>query len=164
MRKAISLCLAVLTAACRDLSQIGRGLYSAVVQGSNAPPSAERDGIRARGATFVRELPNTRLVIVPVVVVGRGERYDTRGAVRLAEELRNRGISKVRVDSTPLRIPIIRHPNQLFIFWTRFKAFAAHEAEHPRTDTDHVLLIDVMGAPEHGMVGAVHVIDRKSVV
>jgi hypothetical protein len=105
----------------------------------------------------VQELPNTRLVIVPFVVVGRGEGYDTLGAVQLAEELRIRGISEVRVDSIPLRVPVIRHPNQLFIFWTRFKALAAYQAEHPRTDADHVLLIDVMGAPERGVVGAVYV-------
>lgn len=147
---------AVLFSACAQGCALAEGLYSAVVHNSGAPSRVERDQIEQREAELLRELPRRRVVILPVAVLGRDTRFDTGAAAAIAEGLRRNGISGAAAATTEVSLPFKPQPNEAAIFWSRFKALAAHVSSHPQTDTDYVLLVDVFGAPEGGTVGAVH--------
>lgn len=147
---------AILFSACAQGCALAEGLYSAVVHNSGAPSRAERDQIDQREAELLRELPRRRMVVLPVAVLGRGTRFDTSTAMAIADGLRRNGISGAVPATTEVRLPFQPQPNEAAIFWSRFKALAAHVASHPRTDADYVLLVDVFGAPDDGSVGAVH--------
>jgi hypothetical protein len=136
---------------------IVKALYIAVVHNSGAPPRAERDRIDVRADSFVRALSHTRVAVVPVAVLGRHVRTDTGAAAAVASALRSRGLRGVAGDTTPITLPFEPQPNEAAIFWSRFKALGAWVSERPRPDADYVMLVDVLGAPERGSIGAVHV-------
>jgi hypothetical protein len=145
--------LSVLASGC----SIVRALYIAVVHNSGAPPREELARIDERERELLGTLPSKRVLILPVVILGRTVRYDTATSVAIAAQLRanERGIALAGTDS--LVLPFEPQPNELAILWSRFHALAASVSDRPRTDVDYVVLVDVLGAPDHGSVGAVHV-------
>ena len=158
MRPIIALApLSLLMSACAQGCAIAKGLYVAVVHDSGAPPREERARIDAREAEMLRELSRRRLVVLPVAVLGRSPtRYDTAAAEAIARRLRAEGFSLTTADSAGPSLPFEPQVNEAAIFWARFHALAGEIAAHPRRDADYVLLVDVFGAPERGLVGAVH--------
>ncbi len=157
MRRTLVLApVALLMTACAEGCAIARALYVAVVHNSYAPSRAERERIAARGDTMVRELGRRRLVVLPVAVLGRTVRYDTAAAARLAERLREDHAPLASAEVRPLPIAFEPQANELAIFWTRYRRLADSVTAHPRADADYVLLVDVFGAPERGVVGPVH--------
>ena len=155
MRAILRLIPLLVLAGCAQSCAIGRALYLAVAHNSGAPPRAERDRIAARESVMVRELGRARLVVLPVAVVGRTSRYDASAAASLADGLRARGVPATAI-ATPVVLPYEPQPNELYTFWTRFKALGDSIHARPLNDADYVLAVDVLGAPERGAVGAVH--------
>jgi len=144
-----------LLAGCAQSCAIGKALYVAVVHNSGAPARAERDRIDAREAVMLKELGRARLVVLPVTILGRGQKYDSPAATRLAESLSTRGMHAT-ASSSAVALPYEPQPNELLTFWTRFKSLGDSIRAHPVGDADYVLAVDVLGAPERGSVGAVH--------
>jgi hypothetical protein len=155
MRNLLRLIPLSILAGCTQGCAIGKALYIAVVHNSGAPPRAERDRIAARESVMVNELGRARLIVLPVTVVARNSRFDTSAAVSLAESLHTRGVNATAI-RTPVALPYEPQPNELFTFWTRFKALGDSIHAHPVNGADYVLAVDVLGAPERGSVGAVH--------
>jgi len=155
MRRILRLIPLSILAGCAQGCAIGKALYIAVVHNSGAPSRAERDRIAARESVMVRNLPQRRLVVLPVAVLARGSRVDSSASVQLAGSLSARGVHAVPV-ATPVWLPYEPQPNELFTFWTRFKALGDSIHAHPVSDADYVLAVDVLGTPERGSVGAVH--------
>lgn len=155
MRKTIRLFPLALAAGCAQGCAITKALYVAVVHQSGAPPRAERDRIDAREAEMLKRLAGSRVVVLPVAILGRNRRYDSTAAAKLAESLSVRGV-RATAAAAPMALPYEPQPNELLTFWTRFKALGDSVRAHPVADADYVLAVDVMGAPERGSVGAVH--------
>jgi hypothetical protein len=143
--------------ACAGGCSIVRALYVAVVHNSGAPPHEEMVRIDEREREFLRTLSHRRVLILPVAVLGRTVRSDTATAVAIAEQLRARNLGLASVGGEPIVLPFERQPNEAVILWSRFKALAASVAAHPRNDIDYVVQVDVLGSPERGSIGAVHV-------
>ena len=146
----------VLLSACASACDVGRGLYSAVVQRSGAPPREELRRIRMRDTTMARGLARSRVVVLPVAVIGGEVRPDSQAAARLADRLVREGLAASARVGPPAPVPFERHPNEAMIFWRRWQALGAWVQQHPMQDADVVLLVDVFGRPERGVVGAVH--------
>jgi hypothetical protein len=146
-----------LLSSCAGGCSIARALYVAVVYNSGAPPRAELERIDKRERELGRTLSSRRVLILPVAVLGRTVRYDTAAAAAIATRLgeKNLAIAKAATDSIVL--PFEPQPNEALTLWTRFKALSASITQHPRTDADYVVQVDVLGAPERGSIGAVHV-------
>lgn len=140
---------------CAQGCAITKALYIAVVHNSGAPPRAERDRIDARESEMLKRLAGSRVVVLPVTILGRDRRYDSAAAAKFAESLSVRGV-RATASGMPVVLPYEPQPNELFTFWTRFKALGDSIREHPVPDADYVFAVDVMGAPERGSVGAVH--------
>ncbi len=148
---------ALLTGLSAQSCAVAKGLYSAVVHNSGAPSRADRAMMDARQAEFLRDLPQRRIVILPVAVLGRDRRSDTAAATAIARALRNNGIAAATASTADLSLPFEPQPNEAAIFWSRFKALAVYVAAHPQGDPDYVMLVDVFGAPDRGLIPAVHV-------
>jgi hypothetical protein len=144
-----------LAAGCAQTCAISKALYVAVVHNSGAPSRDERARIDEREAAMLRDLGRARVVVLPVAILGREVRYDTPAASRLADSLNAAGIHAT-ASTTEIVLPHNPQPNELLTFWTRFKALADSVRQHPVSDADYVLAVDVLGAPDRGSVGAVH--------
>jgi len=155
MRKVVRLFPLALAAGCAQGCAITKALYVAVVHNSGAPPRAERDQIDVREAEMLKRLTGSRVVVLPVAILGRERRYDSTAAVKLAESLSVRGV-RATVAGAPIVLPYEAQPNEMLTFWTRFKALGDSVRARPVPDADYVLALDVMGAPERESVGAVH--------
>lgn len=155
MRSFLRLIPLALLAGCAQACAIGKALYIAVVHNSGAPPRVERDRIAARESVMVNELGRARVVVLPMAILGRDRTYDAGAATRLADSLRARGVQARATDAIS-SLPYEPQPNELFTFWTRFKALGDSIRAHPVSDADYVLAVDVLGAPQRGSVGAVH--------
>lgn len=155
MRKLLQLLPLALIAGCAQGCAITKALYVAVVHNSGAPPRAERDRIDVRESEMLRRLAGSRVVVLPVTILGRDRRYDATAAAKLAESLSVRGV-RATVAAAPMPLPYEAQPNELLTLWTRFKALGDSVRSHPVADADYVLAVDVLGAPERGSVGAVH--------
>lgn len=146
----------VLMSACSSACAVGKGLYSAVVQRSGAPPRDEMRRIRVRDTLMARGLARSRVVVLPVAVIGSEARPDSQAAARLADRLVRDGLVASARVGPPAPVPFEPHPNELMIFWRRWQALGAWVHEHPPQDADVVLLVDVFGRPERGVFGPVH--------
>ena len=147
---------ALLTACSRERAVV-RGLYEAIVHNSGAPPAAERARIDEREQTFLRALPERRLVVAPVVILRTKQVYDSTAAASIADSLRRAGLGAPVVAEHPMVMPFTPETNEAMIFWARFKSLADSVRAHPPANADYVLLIDVIGvAPERRTLGAVH--------
>ena len=155
MRRFLKFIPLSLLAGCAQGCAIGKALYIAVVYNSGAPPRAERARIATRESLMVKDLGRAHVVVLPVAVVSRNSRFDTAAAVSLAETLRARGVNATAIE-TPIVLPYEPQPNELYTFWTRFKALGDSVQAKPVNGADYVLAVDVLGAPERGAVGAVH--------
>jgi hypothetical protein len=155
MRNLLKFVPLTLLAGCAQGCGIGRALYLAVVHNSGAPPRAERERIDAREAVMLANLGRARVVVLPMTILGREARFDSAAAVRFADSLAALGV-RVRASGTAVSLPYEPQPNELFTFWTRFRALGDWVRAHPVSDADYVLAVDVLGAPERGSVGAVH--------
>jgi hypothetical protein len=131
--------------ACANACAITKALYVAVVHNSGAPPRAERDAIDARQRAMLRELPNKRVLILPVAVLGRDTQYDSVAARALADELNRDSLAQARVAVSPVVLPFEAQPNEALTLWTRFNALADSVRAHPPAEFDYVLLVDVFG-------------------
>jgi hypothetical protein len=149
--------VALMMTACAQGCAMTKALYDAIVHNSGAPPKEERARIAERGAVMLRDLHQRRVVVLPMQVLGQPVRHDTAGARLLVERLRAEGITAVASSDTGLTLPFVPQPNELAIYWIRFKALAAEVSARPRDDADYVILVDILGRPENGRVGAVHV-------
>ena len=148
--------LAVVAAGVQGCS-IARALYIAIVHNSGAPSRDERERIQARENELLRTLPHRRIAVLPAAILGRGVRYDSALSESIATQLRERGLALATPSDRVAALPFEPQPNELAIFWTRFKALSAIYAADPRTDVDYVLAVDVIGPSEPRGVGAVHV-------
>jgi hypothetical protein len=146
-----------LLSACTGGCSIVRALYVAVVHNSGAPPHDEMVRIDECEREFLGTLSHRRVLILPVAVLGRDVRHDTPSAGAIAEQLRAKNLGLASVGAEAIALPLERQPNEAVILWSRFKALAASVAAHPRNDVDYVIQVDVLGAPERGSIGAVHV-------
>ncbi len=155
MRNLLKFVPLTLLAGCAQGCAIGKALYLAVVHNSGAPPRAERDRIDVREAAMLANLGRARVLVLPVTILGREQRFDSAAAVRFADSLKALGV-QAKASGTAVPLPYEPQPNELFTFWTRFKALGDWVRAHPASDADYVLAIDVLGAPERGSVGAVH--------
>jgi hypothetical protein len=134
-------------------------LYEAFVHNSGAPPREEIARMEQRQETFLRDLPRTRLVVAPVVIIGRTLSYDSSAALRIADSLHTSGLGTPRVGEHPIVLPFKPEVNEAMIFWSRFKSLADTVRAHPVTDADYVLLVDVLGVSREGRgLGAVHAV------
>lgn len=157
MLRCVALLPIALMSACAGGCSIVRALYVAVVHNSGAPPHEEMVRIDERERAFLRTLAHRRVLILPVAVLGRAVRYDTSIAAAIAEQLRANHLGLASAGASPIALPFEPQPNEAVILWSRFRALAAHIAAHPRNDVDYVLQVDVLGAPDRGSIGAVHV-------
>ncbi|HYD51862.1 MAG TPA: hypothetical protein VEA99_04515 [Gemmatimonadaceae bacterium] len=166
LRTVLTSCLALLLPACASGCDVARALYVATVHGSYAPPRAERQRIREREGAFVARLADRRILVRPVAVLGHAPRLDAAGGALLARRLTEQGLGRAVAPSARDTLPFVPQPNELAIYWTRFRALSAQVAAHPPEDADHVLQLDVFGAPERGRIGAVHVmlVDRSGMM
>ena len=162
MRHILVLAATSLLAGCASSCAIARGLYSAVVQRSGAPPREELRAYRGRDSTIGRELSSLRVVVLPVSVIGRTPHADSQAAERLATTLAGRHVVASASVGEEAGLPFEPHPNELMIFWTRFRALQAQVRAHPPRGADLVLQVDVFGRPERGLVGAVHVMGVRA--
>jgi len=144
-----------LATGCAQGCALTKALYVAVVHNSGAPPRAERDRIDVRESEMLKRLEGSRVVVLPVTILGRDRRYDSIAAAKLAESLSVRGV-RATATGVPIVLPYEPQPNELLTLWTRFEALGDSVHAHPLPDADYVLALDVMGAPERGSVGAVH--------
>jgi hypothetical protein len=157
MRSAWTVLPLILMTACRQERAMARGLYEAFVHNSGAPPREEIARMEQRQTTFLRELPQKRLVIAPVVILGRTTSTDSSAALRIADSLHAAGLGAPTVAKTPMVLPFKPEVNEAMIFWARFKSLADSVRAHPATDADYVLLVDVLGVSrEARRLGAVH--------
>src|SRR6185436_1733189 len=134
--------------ACAGGCSIARALYVAVVHNSGAPPRDELVRIEERERELGQTLRAGRLLVLPVAVLGKVIRYDTTTAASIARQLRDQTLAIASSSADAVVLPLERQPNEALILWTRFKALAVAVAEHPRTDTDYIMQVDVIGAPE----------------
>jgi hypothetical protein len=146
-----------LMSACGNGCSIARALYIAVVHNSGAPTRVEIQRIDAREREFLRTLSTQRLRILPVAILGSDVRADPATARAIATQLTARTLGQATAVSKLPELPFERQPNEAVILWSRFKALAAAVAQQPPTDADYVVLVDVIGVPDRGSVGAVHV-------
>jgi hypothetical protein len=146
-----------LLSACAGGCSMARALYVAVVHNSDAPPRKELARIDERERELARTLSSRRVLILPVAVLGGTVRYDTAAAAAIATQLRAKNLAIAMAGTDSLVLPFQRQPNEALTLWTRFKALSANITEHPRTGADYVVQVDVLGAPDRGSIGAVHV-------
>jgi hypothetical protein len=112
-----------------------------------------------RQETFLRQLPRTRLVIAPVVILGRTPRYDSNAAALISDSLQASGLGAPTVADHAMVLPFKPGVNEAMIFWARFKSLADTVRAHPLTEADYVLLVDVVGVSHEGRgLGAVHAV------
>jgi len=142
---------------CAQGCSLARALYVALVHNSGAPPKEERERIVAREQQFLATLPNRRLAVLPVAILGRSVRYDSALSVSIATQLRERALASAEPSGRVAVLPFEPQPNELAIFWSRFKALSAIYTAEPRTTVDYVLAVDVIGPSEPRGIGAVHV-------
>ena len=158
MFRRVALLPIALMSACAGGCSIVRALYVAVVHNSGAPPREEMARIDERERELLRSLSSRRVLILPVAVLGRSVRYDTSTAGAIAKQLDAMNLGHAAVAATPIALPFERQPNEAVILWSRFTALAGYVAANPRKDVDYVVQVDVLGAPERGSIGAVHVL------
>lgn len=124
---------------------------------SGAPSRAERRLIDERTTAMFRALTSQRLVVLPVVVIGKTLAYDSAGARTMAARMRSAFLTDAVAESPAMTLAFQPSSNESAIFWSRFKALAANVQASPPQDADYVMLIDVLGAPDRGAIAAVHV-------
>jgi hypothetical protein len=149
--------LVVLTLAAASLAGCRATRVVAAAFQSGAPSRAERHRIEDRTALMLRDLPSQRLLVLPVAVIGRTVAYDSAAALTLATRLRSDSLANAIATFQPMELPFNASSNESAILWSRFKALAASVQASPPRDVDYVMLIDVLDAPEEGVIEAVHV-------
>ena len=117
--------------------------------------------MRVRAEAMLRELPDRRILVLPVGILSQGVEYSREAGEMLAGLLRQVGFPLAMAETRTFALPYPRQPNEAWIYWRRFRALGACIRASPETDTDYLLLMDVFGRTDGRQalrgVGAVHV-------
>jgi hypothetical protein len=140
---------------------MGGALFRGIFLRSGAPSGAEIRRMEAREEVMLRELPERKIMVLPVGVLNVGASYREGAARDLAAMLRDAGFKGAFAGSRVYDIPYPRQPNQAWLYWKRFRGLADAVKSSPPGEADYVLLMDVMArARDDGTlwrIGGIHV-------